>query len=666
MKLKVFIGLDLGSDTLKIAYSYISGGKVRTGKIVRDVTSMSAVPSVAYYDFDEKKWLFGEDVDGVGDKSFISVVKIKYLLSLLDNKCAPPVNESNAAAYFNCNHFPKFYFPERKKLSSDYRELIADNAAFFVEGSTPESVCEGFFAYVAELIKERAALLAEREGADDAEIIPSIIYPQFSSKTLISELERLVGEGFKTPSFKTLSATKSLCAYAMLSGRIKAGESVLIFDIGEEKTSVVKASLLKTGMAIDGADGHNDPCALGGNDIDDAVADYLERSMSRRESMGRPSAGNDGYLAEGSLNSKQYLFAKDIKSAKAILGMFSYDKFFSGGVPVCVSRDLYVQRRITREAFEKCVGTPDGSSFAKKLAEYINEELTRPVNRDVKKIFLSGGPVETYGLTEYIRKTAAEFGAETLTFENSGEEPENDGFNVLSYEDALYAPSLGCALSALKDIDIKTVLALSYGLRLFLYEGEVPYLELLVNRGDVLPPEGASFFTPRPGDMRGLTTSRDSEKSAQMIIMSTVLTREDIAQRKYFPHIMYSTTSNGGNYLKCDLSDKKLMSSLSEYAGLKLLGGDDGAGAIYYYYNKTRVRLLEKVYAKIGVKIDGEGRAVPFAENDKVRNGTDTVTITYKWDIRKNGVTLRRAGDREVVYKRDIQFDFDLGEMIFS
>jgi len=37
----------------------------------------------------------------------------------------------------------------------------------------------------------------------------------------------------------------------------------------------------------------------------------------------------------------------------------------------------------------------------------------------------------------------------------------------MGHEDAVYAPALGVALAALKDYKVKTVIALSYGLRLF-------------------------------------------------------------------------------------------------------------------------------------------------------------------------------------------------------
>lgn len=664
----VCVGLDLGSDTIKIAYSY-DRGEPKTGKIVGDAFSTSAVPSVAYYDFDEGKWLYGEEVDAVGDKSFAGVVKIKFLLSLLLRRESAEVTERNRKYYFNGNNFPKFYFPVRRNIPADFKKAVESNTTFVAAGYTPAKVCQGFFNYVRNLVYSR---LSELFGGDDFEVTPSVVYPQRSGKDYIAEEERLVCAAFGVERVKSLSMTKALCAYAMFTKRIRRGESALIFNLGEERISVVKASLLSSGLAVDGTDGHNDPENLGGNDIDDAVASFLEGRMRGRESMGRPSCGEEGYHAEESLNSKQYLFVKDIKTAKIILGMPAYEKsVFKNGVPVCVSRDLYIQQYITREQFSECLGLTDGSGVAGRILRYITAETDRPVNSNVKKIFLTGGPVETYGLKEFISENLPKYSV--LTFENpdeSYENVENDGFNILAYEDALYAPALGCALSDLKKTDIKTVLALSYGLRLFLYEGEVPYLELLVNRGDVLPPDGAKFFTPRPEDGIGLTTSRDSINSAPMHIMSTILTRTDIDERKYSNRLDYVTTSAGKNYLRCDPFNARIMNKLVNVAGVKILSGgadkSSNAGVIYYYYNRTRVRLIDKVYAVIGVDIDGEGRARPYAENDRQRNGNDKVTIVYLWDIKRNGVLLKRAGERETVFKKDIVFDFDISEMIFS
>ena len=46
--------------------------------------------------------------------------------------------------------------------------------------------------------------------------------------------------------------TKALCVYARITDRIRLNESALIFNIGEDRISVVKAGLFAKGLAVDG------------------------------------------------------------------------------------------------------------------------------------------------------------------------------------------------------------------------------------------------------------------------------------------------------------------------------------------------------------------------------------------------------------------------------
>ena len=66
---EICIGLDLGSDTLKIAYAF---GSDKCGKFLDDKHSLNvAVPAVAYYDRAAGKWIYGDGVDS-GERSFIA------------------------------------------------------------------------------------------------------------------------------------------------------------------------------------------------------------------------------------------------------------------------------------------------------------------------------------------------------------------------------------------------------------------------------------------------------------------------------------------------------------------------------------------------------------------------------------------------------------------
>ena len=79
------ICFDLGNDTLKIVYAYKEGRGIHFGKFNSAAINQSAIPSNAYYDEDNNKWYFGNEIDVVNTESFITVVKIKQLLLLLQN-----------------------------------------------------------------------------------------------------------------------------------------------------------------------------------------------------------------------------------------------------------------------------------------------------------------------------------------------------------------------------------------------------------------------------------------------------------------------------------------------------------------------------------------------------------------------------------------------------
>lgn len=631
----IHIALDLGSDTIKVAYAYRDGGSDRTGKIVGDPLGMTAIPSVAYFDTDEKRWLFGDDVDTVGDKPFITVVKICDLLRLLQPADKPATQKSNNDYYFKRNRFPKFYFPQREVLTDDMDAAVRHERTFTADG-TPSEVCERFFEYVKDVVNKRLSLLL---GGDEITVEPCLVYPAFSDGNYTKELKRLVKNAFGKEPKTIMSMAKALCAYAKYSNRLKSSDKSVIFNIGEERTSLVKVTFSGSGISIDGVDGHNPPAQIGGKDIDDAVAAYIEGQMSGRETMGRPSSGEEGHISESASNTKQYLFVKDIKSAKIVLGMAIYEsRAFRDGVPISASRDLLVQRSITREQFEKCIGTDGSGGIASKFVDYIKEELARPINSDVKKIFITGGPVETYGLIPYIRKSIKPLGVDVFTFEKDDSEyvgVKNDGFNIMSHEDALYAPAIGCAVASLNNMTIDMVLALTYGIRLYRVasgNNVIPFFRVLVDKGTRVPQNGATYLTPKDGEKGGITTGDDSEESAAMHIMSTFYSAEDIAHSRKAPLVTYYKSGNE-NLLVVDTGNKTMMKKLQNEIGLQVLNGDisdmnSGSRAKYYYKGRP-IKILHEVYLQFGVEIDGDGYAKAYAQNDKKRNGSGVTKIVF-------------------------------------
>ena len=94
------VAIDLGSDTVKVAYAFKTKKSVEYGKLSPcDITGSVIVPAIAYFDEDASSWLFGEDVYKNVDKSFVTVVKIKSLLSLLLIQPDKKLNESNREYY---------------------------------------------------------------------------------------------------------------------------------------------------------------------------------------------------------------------------------------------------------------------------------------------------------------------------------------------------------------------------------------------------------------------------------------------------------------------------------------------------------------------------------------------------------------------------------------
>lgn len=659
----IHIALDLGSDTIKIAYAYNDGSE-HTGKIVSDPLTMTAIPSVAYYDVEEKRWLFGDDVSSAGDKPFITVVKICDLLRLLQPASSAAAQKSNRGYYFKKRYFPKFYFPLRNVLTDDMDATVRMDRAFLAD-STPAEICEKFFDYVYGVIRARLDILFKDSGVP--QIVPGLVYPAFSDGEYLEELKRLVGKAFGVMPQTVMSMAKALCAYAKYSGRMASNDKSIIFNIGEERISLVKVTFSGTGISMDGVDGHSEPAPIGGKDIDDAVARYIEGQMSGRETMGRPPSGEEGHLAESALNSKQYLFVKDIKSAKMVLGMPIYEsRAFRYGVPISASRDLLIQRYITREEFQKCIGITDGNGVVHRIVQYIQGELSREINNDVKKIFITGGPVETYGLINYIRRFIEPLGVKVFTFEKPDESyvgVENDGFNIMSHEDALYAPVLGCAVASMNGITIDMVLALTYGVRLFRVNGNnvIPFFRVLVDKGTRIPPTGAEYYTPSDYEKHGITTGDNSSESADLPIMSMFYSANDIEHLRGAPSVTY-IKSGGENLLVVDTDNKNMVKKLKSLVGLRMLSGNaDGLGGksrATYFYNGRPIRIINEINLKIGVEIDGEGYARAYAKNDVKRNGSGTTKIEYLDGRGGDPFAKFPTNQSETVPKKDVEFRY--------
>ncbi len=629
---KLEISIDLGSDAVKVAYAYKSGSKIKYGKLApRDIMGSFVVPAIAYYDEDNMTWIFGEKVYKNIDKSFATVIKIKALLSLLLKKKNKELSKRNMDHYYNRCDFPKFYFPNKKKLSENFAEAVSADMTFKAD-RTPRQVCEDFFAY---LIDETVLPAVERLQAQTAmnfgEVEYSVVYPTKVGREYIEELGRIVSSACGKPLKNMLSSTKALGLYAYHREILKKGESLLIFDMGEQDISVAKFSLGNNdNLIIDGVDGHNEPMELGGNDIDYAVREFIEDTIGGRETVGAPHPGSEGYIAEKGLHSKQFLMLNEIKKAKTALSLDDkvYDEAFPDGVPMSIHRDVMVQTAITRENFLSCIGVESCDHIAKEIVDYIKSELDRRINRDVEKIVLSGGVIETYGLIEFIERQLrkAHLDVEIFTFDDYA--TKDDGFVILSHEDSMFAPAVGGAIVALMGYELKTAVALAYGTWLFGVVGgrKEKILEIFLERGRVLPKSGGEYFTTTYVKYNNWSSSVKNEE------------------------IFSTTLGERGDVIGEPGSEKRRRQEKN--IDLKVVAGGANKGEILFYHidgaQLRRVEIQGLLHFKEGVRIDGDGRATPFIANDLEKNGV------------YGELSFRYVGSRVVkrAYYKDIMLKF--------
>ncbi len=598
------VAIDLGSDTVKVAYAFESKNSVEYGKLAPcDITGSVIVPAIAYYDEETLSWLFGEEVYKNVDRSFVTVVKIKSLLSLLLIRRNKRVTASNKQYYFDKNLFPKFYFPNRKKLAEDFAKA-EDLDMTFKANKTPQEVCEEFFGYLIDnTVMPAIQRLQKERGIHFENINYSLVYPTKAGKEYVEELERLATRACGKDMKKVLSSTKALGLFAYHRQVLKKGDAVVIFDMGEEDISVAKFTLNSSGsMIIDGVDGHNEPMEIGGNDFDYALRDYVEGVISDRETVGAPPSGEDGYIAEKGLHSTQFLTLNEIKKTKTALSLDDeiFELAFKDGVTMSIQRDVVVQTGVTRDDFLKCVGIKNSDGVAKKIADYIISEMKRTLNNDVDKVMLSGGVSETYGLIEYIDGQLKNAGlrVEIITFDDY--QSEDDNFTILSNEDSTFAPAVGGAIVALMGYELKMAVALSYGTWLYNKNINKKILDVFLLRGRVIPPKGGEYSC------------------------STYVNYKDAWSDRVRNEEIFSTTIGKKGDVIGD-PDSEIRRQREKDIDLKVVSGGANKGEILFYCKDKgtlkRVEIQGLLYFKEGVKIDPDGRATPFIHNDVMKNG---------------------------------------------
>ena len=644
--MEINISLDLGSDTLKVAYAFTYLSKDYYGKITPesyDGFSANPFPAVAFYHEEENKWYFGDQVDSISSNSYFNTVKIKSLLSLLSDFGNVHINRENREFYKKTNHFPKFHFPLRRMVLQDYQQMIDLNLTFEAQSYTPKDVCSMYFDYVYDVVTRRIKLLlSECQIKDKVTFNLAIVYPTKSNIEYINELKRLIETSFKQKAKTVQSSNKCLCQFAKYLGMVMPGEKILLFDMGEEDISVAKAYLATTennesAIAIDGQSGHSDPIEIGGNDIDEVIANKIEEKIRGREIPGTPSFGELGHIVEKGLNAKQYLFIKNIKMAKTYFSRMNDEPFlasaFDDGIPIDIHREVYIQTSISSDDVLDWIGIKKDVGIVRDVVQYIRNEVRLPVNHDVSKVLLCGGLAETIGLQDYI-STHLPRKIKVLGFDYAGKNLSQ--FSIQKYEDSVYAAALGGAMIALKNYKILIALTLSYGT--FLYSGNprLRFLRVLVNKGTILPKEGAEF----------LTYCRIYGSKVEQELLSTHLTKSEISRS--------SLTLTYDRELVIFEPKSRERKQVEEKAGLKVISGSQTNNAmdICFYVKKRgeykKVKILPDGINFIeGIKIDPEGRIKPFIRT--ITKGDYDALFNHFKNIEGYGATKADQEARQLI-----------------
>ncbi|MGN1373300.1 MAG: hypothetical protein ACI4VK_04560 [Candidatus Coproplasma sp.] len=638
------VGIDLGCDTLKLSYAYSEDNKPQYGKLEENTgIKQVAIPAVAYYD-SAKGWLFGNQVEMGEEKSFLNIVKIKSLLSLLYPKEGCEWGKEvypNQDYYFKKCYFPKFYFPTTNRTLENFKFLIDTDRAFTVAKCTPSHVCELFFKYVKSIVDKSLAKLYSRKKKQFDEVRFSVVFPMHAGKMYEDELNRLVGKTFGIKPVKSMDSARALSMFAMERGAVEGDEGILLFDMGEETISVVKCFLNgDKKVVVEAAVDHSFPVKVGGNDIDFNIANYIEETIRDRETVGSPSVGKIGHIHEEGLQTKQYLFLKEIKKAKMMLSISGLDSLFKDGVPLSIHRDLYIQRTLTSDDLQQCVGTSTNDKVAEKVLKYIVEECKRTVNDDVTKIFLSGGMTETFGLVDYIKvQIDKKFSSrknkfKVFTFDDFKD--DGDSLVIQSYEDSVYAASVGAAMVALHDSDVSAGLTYSYGT--FIESGGKRCLEIFADRGTAYDDKKEVIFSTDKLSLRGTIPE---EFFCVRISQSSINNRKCEGE----DGIEY-IVSKGKTYLVIGRPDTKERKTIEKRFQLTAMS-DKNAKIECYYQGKLFEKFEPQPDMQEGILLKpGNSSAQPFIKNVSGQrlsvatgfDGVSSMVYLHMVDIRFKGV----------------------------
>ncbi|MCD8285663.1 MAG: hypothetical protein LUD50_00330, partial [Clostridia bacterium] len=437
----------------------------------------------------------------------------------------------NREYYAGCSRFPLFEFPITNSVPESYytgyqfskNVRVAteyDKYFFTAPGSTPKSVCEQFFAYVVKIIARFFEKLLHEVFYITLNVNYTLVVPPKAQTAYVDELQRLFRMAVNNAKGYANDSNVSVQSSAKVLGMLAAyydglgsegTESALLFDIGEERISVVKftkhSARKGTSFSIDGITGHSQSAKLGGNDIDNALVKEIESQIIGMGAVGTGDVGSADHIHEKGSRANNYLFMKSIKAAKVILGReyrMGEETDYPDGVPVSVIRDVDIYQNVTQSEFAKSIGINPGGrtcvkdSVAYRIGKYIQDELVdyRSTNSNAYKIYLTGGAAGTAGLAEFVQTVVGKVDSrkKVMTFEKCFRSSGKDtACSVKGTDIFSYGPAVGAAIVALRKDKIMVCLTKSYGTIAFLTRGrrEVNsgnrrFYSVIANMGSIL------------------------------------------------------------------------------------------------------------------------------------------------------------------------------------
>ena len=689
------ITVDLGGDSLKLAYGYVDkNGDAVLGKIAEEgYKTQIGIPAVAFLSKKSRKWLYGYQVDESCELDFTTVVRIKGLFSLLVKKTGDTDErtaafeksfENNKNYFLYAKYFPKFYLPKDRESIGDFDKAVKEKRTFEAE-NTPREVCVGYFEYVKGIVTKRIAALSEKTGIQFS-VRYSVVFPPKVGAEYKKHFKSVLEEAFGCKIHKELGTTRALGMFACMSGGengapiVKKKENVLVFDIGEEFISTSKIMVGSKGeIVVDGSEGHKKAEPIGGVIVDEAILNYLENGVDDREQFA--SVGLENSAREGCPESKRYQLLKDIKVAKNILSNEKicatglYDK----GVDIVVPREFYIQKDLSATELKTCLGIAGKKvgGIADRIYNFIKEEAENKINDDVKTVIVAGGVIETLGLGEYLRtRLKKELGKNLRTFDDE-QQGSGGAFKIYANESSVYAAALGMTLAAVRDVEIKTVLSLTYGT--WVYNQGLKVLKIFVERFKPLESEENTFS----GDFSGNSVSEkwmdtvltDEEMFSAVITEKECNAKKDEAKKTGSGVVLYASFESGGKeYYRLVVGEKGSSQRrvAKEAFALKEVFGDEIHIREKTTGRRVRVRKQGDAYTIIsksyplkfqeGIVVSKNGTIKPFIKNTSPDN---PVIISY-WNERRKGWESteynRKLQDLEFYFKEGKNFKADVSD----